>query len=127
MPWSATIATAAVLINDTLSIENIVFKVISIAFVLEADDMLARLFLPPSCQLEMNHLVAKAKKEGVRIHLSSWLWTRFLAAAAVIVLCVLVIFPQPTMSKMGITNCDGIIKVLIVLRFVITLITDYYT
>lgn len=91
LPFSAASAAAAILLGDALSSTNILLNLIAVAFILDADDMVSSLFLPPSTLLSTDALV-----RGVELPAgdSSWLAARILGLWCAFLLVIMLQFTE---------------------------------
>lgn len=109
LPVYASVASAAVIVNDDINTQNTIFNILSLVLILEVDDEIAGLVLPKQCIPLMNEVAVKAKKSKKNFK-DPFLWTRAVGVGSVISMCIIIIYFDNILKSFWGTgkNCDGI-------------------
>lgn len=76
LPWTAVVGSTGVLVTNALSAENLLLNILSVAFMLEADDLLGKLLLPNGAMQRVDALM-----EGM-VDQKRWVTHRLISLSA---------------------------------------------
>jgi len=111
LPCFASVATSAVIRNDQLSTQNLLFNILSVALVLNIDNELTWLLLPSEVHSLMDELTVKAEASQIVFN-DPFIWTRALGVGVSSAMVLLIwIFQDLLNSDLFQTvknDCNGI-------------------
>ena len=85
LPFFIAQATTAIFLSDTFSVMNMLLNILSIAFLIEIDDLFAVFIIPSNELEEMNTFFTKtlSQHQKNKVSIASWLWPRSVSIAVI--------------------------------------------
>lgn len=117
LPWSISIATIGVLLSDSLSTKNILLNFLAVTFLVEADNMLAKVLFSSKQQDFVERVLFDDERIRSKEVSVSCLWPK-LSGFVVAILVVVCVYGISALTKIGCKNCHRLSKILVVLSYV---------
>jgi len=103
LPFFIAQATTAIFLSDTFSVMNMLLNILSIAFLIEIDDLFAVFIIPSNELEEMNTFFTRtlSQHQKNKVSIAIWLWPRSVSIAVIAIMIYVTIDLDSVVSTLN--------------------------